>query len=113
MKFFVKRLFDIIFSFYLLLILSPLFLIIFILVKLKLGGPIIFKQRRPEKNEKIFEMYKFRTMTDKRDKKGDLLPDKDRITAFGKFLRKMSLDELPELFNVLKGDMSFVGPDHC
>ena len=110
MKFFVKRLFDIIFSFYLLLILSPLFLIIFILVKLKLGGPIIFKQRRPEKNEKIFEMYKFRTMTDKRDKKGDLLPDKDRITAFGKFLRKMSLDELPELFNVLKGDMSFVGP---
>lgn len=101
---------DIIFSLLAIILLSPLFIIIAILVKLKLGSPVIFKQKRPGLNEKIFTMYKFRTMTDKRDEKGELLPDEVRLTKFGKFLRSTSLDELPELFNILKGDMSFVGP---
>ena len=80
------------------------------LVRIKLGSPVLFKQARPGKNEKIFNMYKFRTMTDDRDETGELLPDEIRLTSFGKWLRSTSLDELPELFNILKGDMSFVGP---
>ncbi len=105
-----KRIFDFLLSLILLILLSPITLIIAILVKIKLGSPILFKQKRPGLNEKLFEMYKFRTMHDSIDKNGRLLPDKERLTSLGLFLRKMSLDELPELFNVLKGDMSFVGP---
>jgi len=93
-----------------LIVLSPLLLIIAILVKINLGSPVIFKQKRPGLNEKIFTLYKFRTMTDKRDENGKLLPDSERLTSFGKFLRSTSLDELPELYNILKGDMSFIGP---
>jgi len=85
-------------------------LIIALLVRIKLGSPVIFKQKRPGLNEKIFTLYKFRTMTDERDENGELLPDSVRLTKFGKFLRSTSLDELPELFNILKGDMSIVGP---
>ena len=91
-------------------ILSPVYLIVALLVKTKLGSPILFKQDRPGKNEKIFKMYKFRTMTDETDINGELLPDEIRLTSFGKFLRSTSLDELPELFNILKGDMSIIGP---
>lgn len=105
-----KRLFDIVFSFLALVILSPALLVVAILVRIKLGSPVIFKQERPGKNEKIFKLYKFRTMSDKRDKNGKLLPDEKRLTKFGKKLRSTSLDELPELFNILRGDMSFVGP---
>lgn len=107
---FFKRPLDIIFSLLALIILSPILLIIAILVRIKLGSPIIFKQERPGKDEKIFKLYKFRTMTDAKDKKGKLLPDEKRLTKFGKLLRSTSLDELPELFNILKGDMSFIGP---
>ena len=107
---FVKRLLDIVFSLLLLILLSPVFLILIILVKTKLGSPIFFKQERPGKNEKIFKLYKFRTMTDKKDEEGNLLPDAERLTSFGKLLRSTSLDELPELFNILKGEMSFIGP---
>ena len=85
-------------------------LIVAILVRTKLGSPIIFKQERPGKNEKIFTLYKFRTMTDEKDDQGNLLPDEVRLTKFGKLLRSTSLDELPELFNILKGDMAIVGP---
>lgn len=92
------------------IVLSPVLLIVAILVKTKLGSPVIFKQERPGLNEKIFTMYKFRTMTDARDENGELLPDSVRLTKFGKFLRSTSLDELPELFNILKGDMSIIGP---
>lgn len=105
-----KRPLDIIFSLLALIILSPVLLVVAILVRIKLGSPIIFKQERPGKNEKIFKLYKFRTMTDEKDKKGKLLPDEKRLTKFGKILRSTSLDELPELFNILKGDMSFIGP---
>ncbi len=105
-----KRFFDMMFSFLALVVLSPVLLVVAILVRVKLGRPIIFKQERPGKDEKIFRLYKFRTMTDERDKKGKLLPDEKRLTGFGKILRSTSLDELPELFNILKGDMSFVGP---
>ncbi|MBR3888115.1 MAG: sugar transferase [Clostridia bacterium] len=107
---FVKRLLDIIFSLLLLILLSPVFLILMILVKIKLGSPIFFKQERPGKDGKIFKLYKFRTMTDKKDEEGKLLPDAERLTSFGKMLRSTSLDELPELFNILKGEMSFIGP---
>lgn len=107
---FFKRFFDIVFSFCALIIFSPTLLVVAILVRIKLGRPIIFKQERPGKNERIFKLYKFRTMTDKKDKNGKLLPDEKRLTEFGKKLRVSSLDELPELFNILKGDMSFVGP---
>lgn len=107
---FFKRPLDIIFSLLALIILSPILLIIAILVRIRLGSPIIFKQERPGKDEKIFKLYKFRTMTDAKDKKGTLLPDEKRLTKFGRLLRSTSLDELPELFNILKGDMSFIGP---
>lgn len=92
------------------IVLSPVMLITAILVAVKLGRPVLFKQERPGRNEKIFKIYKFRTMTDERDEEGNLLPDSVRLTSFGKMLRSTSLDELPELFNVLKGDMSVVGP---
>lgn len=107
---FIKRLLDIIISTIILVIFSWLYIILAILVRVKLGSPVLFKQPRPGKDEKIFNMYKFRTMTDARDENGKLLPDKDRLTKFGKLLRKTSLDELPELFCILKGDMSFIGP---
>jgi undecaprenyl-phosphate galactose phosphotransferase len=107
---YMKRLLDILLSLTILIVLSPLFLVLCILVRSKLGSPIFFKQERPGLHEKIFTMYKFRTMTDKRDAEGNLLPDKDRLTKFGKLLRATSLDELPEFFNILKGDMSFIGP---
>ncbi|MBO5341828.1 MAG: sugar transferase [Lachnospiraceae bacterium] len=106
----LKRILDIALSFTALSILWPVIAVVAVLVKCKLGSPVIFKQRRPGKNEKIFEMYKFRTMTDARDENGDLLPDEVRLTKFGEFLRSTSLDELPELWNILKGDMSLVGP---
>ncbi|MFJ7937154.1 sugar transferase [Peribacillus sp. NPDC096622] len=106
----MKRLFDITGSFVGLVILSPIIIITSILIRLKLGSHIVFKQQRPGFNGKPFYVYKFRTMTDERDENGELLPDQDRLTQFGKVLRKLSLDELPQLFNVLKGDISLVGP---
>lgn len=105
-----KRLLDFILALFGLIILSPVMLVIAILVRINLGSPVIFKQQRPGLNEKIFTMYKFRTMTDERDEYGNLLSDEKRLTPFGRFLRSSSLDELPELWNILKGDMSFVGP---
>ena len=105
-----KRPLDFIFALLLLIVLSPILLITAILVRIKLGSPVIFQQWRPGKDEKIFKLYKFRTMTDARNKKGKLLPDEKRLTKFGRLLRSTSLDELPELFNILKGDMSFIGP---
>ena len=107
---FFKRFLDLIFGILLLTFFSWLYLIIAILVRVKLGSPILFTQERPGKNEKIFKLYKFRTMTDKRDENGELLPDKYRLTKFGKLLRASSLDELPEVFNIIKGDMSIIGP---
>jgi undecaprenyl phosphate N,N'-diacetylbacillosamine 1-phosphate transferase len=107
---YIKRLLDLILSCIALICLSPILLIVAILVRVKLGSPVIFKQKRPGKYEKIFTLYKFRTMTDKKDEKGNLLPDSQRLTKFGKFLRSTSLDELPELINIIKGDMSIVGP---
>ncbi len=109
-KHFFKRVLDIIISATFILLFCWLYLIIAILVRVKLGSPVLFKQPRPGKDEKIFNMYKFRTMTDKRDADGKLLPDRERLTSFGNFLRKSSLDELPEMFCILKGDMSFIGP---
>ena len=107
---YIKRILDFTLSLLALIVLSPLMLIIYILVRIKLGKPAIFKQKRPGKDEKIFTLYKFRTMTDEKDEKGNLLPDEKRLTKFGKFLRSTSLDELPELINILKGDMAIVGP---
>jgi undecaprenyl phosphate N,N'-diacetylbacillosamine 1-phosphate transferase len=107
---YIKRLMDFILSFVALVILAPVFILIALLVRTKLGSPVLFKQDRPGLNEQIFTMYKFRTMTDAVDKNGNYLPDHMRLTAFGKFLRSTSLDELPELFNILKGDMSIIGP---
>ncbi|WP_342463071.1 sugar transferase [Ureibacillus sp. FSL K6-8385] len=107
---YIKRPMDFILSLIAIIVLSPVFLIVALLVRINLGSPVIFKQQRPGLNEKIFTMYKFRTMTDERDENGELLPDSERLTKFGKFLRSTSLDELPELFNILKGDMSIVGP---
>ena len=107
---YIKRLLDIILSFAGMLVLSPIYLLLAIFVKVKLGSPVIFCQERPGKNEKIFKLYKFRSMTDARDANGRLLPDNERLTRFGKILRSTSLDELPELFNILKGEMSIVGP---
>ncbi|WP_042122516.1 sugar transferase [Paenibacillus senegalensis] len=101
---------DFLISLCAIIILSPLLLLVALLVRVKLGSPVLFKQERPGLHEKIFTMYKFRTMTDQRDMNGNLLPDSARLTRYGKFLRSTSLDELPELFNIVKGDMSLVGP---
>lgn len=109
-KLFFKRFFDFILSLIAIIILSPVYLIVIVLVRIKLGSPVFFTQKRPGKDEKIFKMYKFRTMTNEVDENGNLLPDDKRLTKFGKLLRSTSLDELPELFNILKGDMSIVGP---
>lgn len=106
----IKRLLDILLSLIGIIVASPILIILYILVVIFMGFPAIFKQPRPGKNEKIFNLYKFRTMTNKKDKNGKLLPDEKRLTKFGKFLRKTSLDELPELFNILFGQMSFIGP---
>jgi len=107
---YIKRIIDFTLSLCGMILLSPILLIIAVLVRTKLGAPILFKQERPGINGEVFTMYKFRTMTDKKDKFGELLPDEERLTKFGKFLRSASLDELPEIFNILKGDMSIVGP---
>lgn len=107
---YIKRLLDIVLSLIAIIITLPIFLIIGILVLIFIGKPVLFRQKRPGKNEKIFTMYKFRTMTNKKDKDGNLLPDELRLTKLGKILRKTSLDEIPEFINILKGDMSFVGP---
>ncbi|MEG2146956.1 MAG: sugar transferase, partial [Lachnospiraceae bacterium] len=107
---YVKRPMDVTLSLLALIVLSPVMLIVAILVRIKLGSPVIFKQMRPGLQEKIFTLYKFRTMTDKKDQNGKLLPDSVRLTKFGKLLRSTSLDELPELWNIIKGDMSIVGP---
>lgn len=107
---FVKRLLDIIISLTALVVLSPVLLLVAILVRCKLGSPVIFHQDRPGLHEKVFRLYKFRTMTDVRDEQGNLLSDEVRLTKFGKLLRATSLDELPELWNILKGDMSLIGP---
>ncbi len=105
-----KRPMDFILSLLAIIVLSPVIVTVAILVRIKLGSPILFRQDRPGRNEKIFTMMKFRTMTSKRDSQGQLLPDDQRLTKFGKFLRSTSLDELPELVNILKGDMSIIGP---
>ena len=107
---FFKRPMDFVLALIGMLVLWPIMLVVAMLVAIKLGRPVIFKQKRPGLNEKIFTMYKFRTMTDKKDENGLLLPDSERLTKFGRLLRSTSLDELPELFNILKGDMSVVGP---
>ena len=105
-----KRLFDLLIAIPALIVLSPLYLLSSVLICLRLGSPVLFLQRRPGQHGKPFNMHKFRTMTNARDAVGRLLPDAERLTNFGRFLRSTSLDELPELFNVLKGDMSLVGP---
>jgi sugar transferase EpsL len=107
---FIKRLLDIVFSAAALVLLSPLLVLLTVVIRFKLGSPVLFRQHRPGLGGKGFVTYKFRTMTDQRDDAGRLLPDEQRLPAFGRFLRSTSLDELPELFNVLKGDMSIVGP---
>ena len=109
-KKYLKRIFDICCALASIIVFSWLYIIVAVLVRIKLGSPVIFKQERPGKNEKIFTLYKFRTMTDKRDEEGNLLPDDVRLTKFGRLLRKTSLDELPEAFNILFGHMSVVGP---
>lgn len=105
-----KRAFDMVFSFLLLVFLSPIFLVVAILLFIANNGKVIFFQNRPGLNEVEFKLMKFKTMTDKKDLQGNLLPDRERITSLGRFLRKSSLDELPELINIFKGEMSFVGP---
>lgn len=107
---YIKRILDVLLSGCALVALSPVLLIVAVLVRTKLGSPVIFCQERPGKDEKIFKMYKFRSMTDARDENGELLPDEVRLTKFGRALRSTSLDELPELWNIFKGDMSIVGP---
>jgi len=107
---YIKRPMDFILSLMAIIFLSPIFFIVAILVRFKLGSPVLFRQERPGLNEKIFTMYKFRTMTDEKDENGELLPDTTRLTKFGRILRETSIDELPELFNILKGDMSIIGP---
>lgn len=107
---FIKRPQDFMLSLIALIFLSPILIIVAILVRTKLGSPVLFTQDRPGKNEKIFKMYKFRTMTDDKDEKGKLLPDSVRLTKFGKMLRATSLDELPELWNIVRGDMAIIGP---
>ena len=107
---FFKRPMDIICGLAAILVFWWLYIIVAVLVRIKLGSPVLFTQERPGKDEKIFKLYKFRTMTDERDENGELLPDEERLTKFGKMLRATSLDELPEVFNILKGDMSVLGP---
>lgn len=107
---YIKRAIDVALSFLAIIVLSPVMVIVAILVRIKLGTPVIFKQERPGLHGNIFTLYKFRTMTDAKDQNGRLFPDEDRMTDFGRRLRSASLDELPELFNILKGDMAFVGP---
>ena len=107
---FIKRFFDVLLCSIALVCFCWLYAIIAILVRVKLGSPVLFSQERPGKGKKIFRLYKFRSMTDERDAEGNLLPDEVRLTKFGKFLRSTSLDELPELFNIIKGDMSIIGP---
>lgn len=107
---FFKRLIDFILSGCAILVLGLPLLIVALLIRIKLGSPVLFKQRRPGKDGKIFEIYKFRTMTDARDKDGNLLPDNERLTDFGKLIRSTSIDELPEIINIFKGDMSIIGP---
>lgn len=107
---FFKRPIDIMCALMAMIVFCWLYAIVAVLVRVKLGSPVIFKQKRPGKDEKIFNLYKFRSMTDERDENGDLLPDDIRLTKFGKLLRKLSLDELPEAVNILRGDMSVVGP---
>lgn len=106
----IKRFLDFMLSLIGIMVLSPILLVLWILVRVKLGSPVLFHQERPGRNEKIFKLYKFRSMTDERDAQGNLLPDEVRLTKFGRILRSTSLDELPELFNILKGDMSLIGP---
>lgn len=107
---YIKRPLDFLLALSGVIILSPVMLLVAVLVRVKLGSPVFFKQARPGMNEKIFYMYKFRSMTDEKDENGNLLPDEVRLTEFGKKLRRTSLDELPELINIIKGDMSIVGP---
>lgn len=107
---FFKRILDFLMALLLILALSPIYLVLYVLIRINMGSPTVFRQKRPGLNEKIFTVMKFRSMNSKRGKDGELLPDEQRITPLGKFLRKSSLDELPQLFNVLRGDMSFVGP---
>ncbi len=106
----LKSLFDKTLALFLIIIFSPIYIIVSLLILLKMGSPILFRQKRPGYNEKIFGIYKFRTMTNDADADGNLLPDEQRLVGIGKFIRSTSLDELPQLFNVLKGEMSFVGP---
>lgn len=106
----IKRLLDILLSLCGIIVLSPVYLVLWVLVRIKLGNPALFTQERPGKDGKLFKLYKFRSMTSERDANGELLPDEVRLTRFGKLLRSTSLDELPELFNILKGDMSLIGP---
>lgn len=107
---FIKRPMDFVLSLTAIFVLSPILLIVAILVRTKLGSPVLFKQKRPGVNERVFMMYKFRTMTDEKDAHGELLSDHVRLTKFGRILRSTSLDELPGLFNIVKGDMSIIGP---
>lgn len=107
---FFKRVIDFICGILMIVILWPLYIILAILVRIKLGSPVLFKQDRPGKDERIFKLYKFRTMTDERNEKGELLSDDKRLTAFGAWLRRTSMDEIPEAFNIIKGDMSLIGP---
>jgi lipopolysaccharide/colanic/teichoic acid biosynthesis glycosyltransferase len=107
---YIKRFFDIVLSIAAITLLSPVLIVLAILVRVKLGSPVLFRQKRPGYHGEIFGLMKFRTMTDERDENGELLPDEVRLTPFGKKLRSTSLDELPEFFNILKGEMSFVGP---
>ncbi len=107
---YVKRALDILLSGLAIVVLSPLLILLAILVRVKLGSPVIYRAKRPGKNERIFEIWKFRSMTNKKDAEGKLLPDKERLTGFGRMIRAASLDELPELFNIIRGDMSIVGP---
>lgn len=109
-KKFFKRLFDILVSSSALILLSPVFLLLIMIIRIKLGSPVFFSQKRPGKDGKVFKMYKFRSMTDERDQYDNLLPDNERLPEFGQKLRSTSLDELPELWNILKGDMSLIGP---
>lgn len=106
----VKTLFDKTLALFLIILFSPIYIVVCLLILVKMGRPILFRQQRPGKDEKIFGIYKFRTMTNEIDNNGNLLPDEQRLVGIGKFIRSTSLDELPQLFNVLKGEMSFVGP---